>query len=98
MAPSPKPSDGREVSRRRRGLIGGSGGAAPAPLRLFERDRDPLRDPSPLLMSGGAPECGKFMVGTRLVDMTKVGSEISRLSTKRFFASATFADGPKPGC
>lgn len=69
-----------EPSCRRLGLIGGSGGAKLSDLlldleRLLQRSR--LAEAS----------AGSDTVGTREVDMTKVGSEISRFLTLRFMLS-----------
>lgn len=87
---------------RRLGLMGGTGGAcmawrfgvdAAAPMRLPERDRDPLLDLD-------SDVSGRATVGTREVDETKVGSEMSFFLTTLFIDSSrrfTGAESPVVG-
>lgn len=69
------------VSRLRSGLMGGSGGGT-YPALLPDRDRDPA--PIRPFMSGDEALCGRLTVGTRLVLVRNVGSEISNLRTVFF--------------
>jgi hypothetical protein len=64
--------------RFRRGLIGGSGGA-------FWPVVVPARD----LVLPSAGDCGRLTVGTRVVDMMNVGSEMSCLLTVLLLESFT---------
>jgi hypothetical protein len=77
------------VSWRRMGFRGGKGGAkegltALPPTRLRELLRDRWRSST---SSESLPEPGRATVGTRLVDMTKVGSEMSPFRTVLFIDS-----------
>jgi hypothetical protein len=67
-----------EPSRFRRGLTGGSGGGKPwsAAVLLADRGLDTLLD---LASRASVADCGKLIVGTLLVDIKNVGSEISLL-------------------
>lgn len=72
-----------EPSRFRRGLTGGSGGGKPWSVAVLLPDRglDILLD---LASRASVADCGRLIVGTLLVDMTNVGSEISLLLMTRF--------------
>lgn len=72
-----------EPSRFRLGFTGGSGGGKPwsAAVLLPDRGLDKLLD---LASRASVADCGKSIVGTRLVDIKNVGSEISFLLITRF--------------
>jgi len=74
----------RELSRLRRGLTGGSGGGEPPPALLSDLDLDWLLD-----RASASRASVTDMVGTRLVDMMKVGSEISLLLMTLFIESVS---------
>lgn len=66
-----------ELSPLRRGLTAGSGGGEIGSAKL------------PFLDLVSRASCDNFVVGTRDVDITKVGSEMSLLLMDRFMASVT---------